>query len=390
MKVSTDSGLNLTSSRVIVLLANTENFLATYKIGVTKKLIELCQKVIWVYPGAINSKVSNLSNRHVEVKLECTRSGIIAIQHYFFYCLKLFVNSQENIHLVSHTVYPNIASMLAYLIVCWKRGHLSIFVSGFGPSRIRNSLKIRLLARGYISLLRYIAEKDNCTIYTLNSHDFNIVQDFKFTRRCLLVRESGVEELDVDLGQRVITKKTSSRVNGRDLNVLYFGRMLLEKGIHEFIEVANICKTLRLPCNFIITGSCDGDNSSSIVVDSRIQDTGLIEVRGVEAYEKSFMDADILLFTSHREGHPLYLLRSMAFGVVPIVYGTAGTDVDVIDGYNGLISPSKSPTGLSSLIYRLVNNREELDRLSLNACEYASTKTQLEADSALAEMLTNY
>ena len=35
----------------------------------------------------------------------------------------------------------------------------------------------------------------------------------------------------------------------------------------------------------------------------------------------------LLIFPSYREGHPLYLLKSMAFGVVPIIYPNPGLSV---------------------------------------------------------------
>ena len=60
-------------------------------------------------------------------------------------------------------------------------------------------------------------------------------------------------------------------------------------------------------------------------------------------YRDFFKKIDILIFQVI-EGHPLYLLKSMAFGVVPIIYPNPGLSVDVIDKYNGIVSSMRTPS----------------------------------------------
>ena len=57
----------------------------------------------------------------------------------------------------------------------------------------------------------------------------------------------------------------------------------------------------------------------------RVEQLSDLELEGVTIeinpdYKEFFKKIDIIIFPSFREGHPMYLFRSMGYGVVPIVY----------------------------------------------------------------------
>ena len=107
------------------------------------------------------------------------------------YCKFVFKdNSKKTI--ISHTVYSNIAAVFTFYLLRFKDLKIIVFVSGFGPSRIRNSLRIRLLGRIYLMILRFISENSNILVVTLNFKDKDLVQDFSNSRRVLLLKEAGI------------------------------------------------------------------------------------------------------------------------------------------------------------------------------------------------------
>ena len=122
------------------------------------------------------------------------------------------------------------------------------------------------------------------------------------------------------------------------LSVGFFGRFLLEKGIDDFAQIVNDANEYDLKYKFLIGGSQDIDNSSSILVSDIFKKYNNVNIYNSPDYRFFFKKIDILIFPSYREGHPLYLLKSMAFGVVPIIYPNPGLSVDVIDKYNGIVS----------------------------------------------------
>ena len=75
----------------------------------------------------------------------------------YFFLLKILLFN-KNVSVISHTVYVNIALIFVRISLPWIKSKQIINVTGFGASRIRNSLRIRVLGRVYLSLLRWASE----------------------------------------------------------------------------------------------------------------------------------------------------------------------------------------------------------------------------------------
>ena len=184
-------------------------------------------------------------------------------------------------------------------------------------SRIRNSLRIRFLGRVYLSLLRWASEDSILRIVTLNFNDLTLIQDFAPRRKVSLLHEAAVSIKEINDGL-VLAKKRKSTIETKKLNVGFFGRFLIEKGFTDFLNVYHKTKILDLNFNFFIAGSLDNKNSSSII-DYELKDYPEIKIFIEPHFSDYFKKIDILIFSSYREGHPLYLLKAMSYGVVPIV-----------------------------------------------------------------------
>ena len=72
-------------------------------------------------------------------------------------------------------------------------------------------------------------------------------------------------------------------------------------------------------------------------------------------YEEIFRDANIAIFPSLREGHPKLVL-AMLFKCIPIASPNPGLDVDIIDGFNGLLASTSSPSSIAAEIVKLYTN----------------------------------
>lgn len=380
------------NKKKVVFLANSFSFLSYYKLTLSRLIAESCS-VTWAFPGPFDkSDISKMSINLDDISiypLKTSRSGLSSFVGYTTFLLRSLISDRPNLF-ISHTVYPNLASLLVFFIVRPSDTKLALFITGFGPSRIRNSLRIRFLGRLYLSLLRITASKfDNIFIYTLNSSDLNQIQDFKTSRNCTLVRESGVTSEDLVNGLNPSRDKLINIRNGYPLRVLFFGRFLLEKGIHDFVVFSNYLKGLSIPLHLKIAGSYDANTSSvSSYWLSSFIDCNSVEVVTDVDYSSVFSSADVLVFPSYREGHPMFLLRAMSFGVVPIVYDVPGSTVDVIHMHNGLVSPSFSPSGLVSSLLLLEQDRSLFADLSANARSYACKNSQLVADRQLYSILS--
>ena len=361
----------------ILITANSLEFLLNYKSSISNKLLKQGYEIYW------NSPINEFSNK----KIGLIPSGIkhnfwtssrkgffVFLRMILSYC-KFVLKSHSKKTIISHTVYSNIAAVFTFYLLRFKNPKIIVFVSGFGPSRIRNSLRIRFLGRIYLMILRFISENSKILVVTLNFKDKNLVQDFSNSRRVLLLKEAGITEDDFNKGKSSFEKKLL-HYDKKVLSVGFFGRFLLEKGIEDFKLIVKDASNFNIEVNFFIGASYDQNNSSSVLVDSLFQKYKNVNIFDYPVYGDFFELIDILLVPSYREGHPLYLLRSMAYGVVPIIYPNPGLSVDIIDNYNGLVAKYVHPRSMLSSLIEVNNNRNLLSRISKNARYYSSLSYQ--------------
>tara|TARA_Y100001968_G_scaffold260234_1_gene247764 strand:- start:556 stop:1722 length:1167 start_codon:yes stop_codon:yes gene_type:complete len=369
-----------------LLASNTLDFLVRYKLNLATRLSEYGFKV---YLGAPNAAKNNQNKVKIKNNIELIkfgedRKGLSAIYNIYRSLLR-FKLKNPNAIIITHTVYLNIIAILILLFSPRNKNKFFIFVSGFGPSLIRKSLKYKLLGNLYISSLRKISDNPKATVVTLNIEDKNLIQDFIPSRKVLLYREGGLTKEELKLNE-----KNFKDIESRTINVGYLGRFLSEKGVIDIINVVEISKQLGLNFNFFLGGNEDLQNKSSYKlnnINAVLNKNASIEIN--PSYASFFKKIDILLFPSYREGHPLYLFRSMAYGVIPITYPNPGNTVDVIHDFNGIITPSSTVTGLLSGLIKLNNNRKRLVEISKNAQNYSKNFSQDKCDDNFIKLIIN-
>ena len=125
------------SMKTFCFVSNSYSFLSSYKSSLSQLLLSTGDRVVWYVPYQELVKSSLSSSYPFPIKSSSnSRSGILSfIQLYFFFIIKL-LSTPSSVY-ISHTVYPNIALMLAVLSVPFHRQSHHVFVSGFGPSRIQ-------------------------------------------------------------------------------------------------------------------------------------------------------------------------------------------------------------------------------------------------------------
>ncbi len=377
----------------ILFTATSLDFLLNYKVGISKNFHKDGNHVTWNVPVEnIDSTSKEKIPKEIGANLWLSpRKGIFVFIKMIFSYSKFIINNNSKITLISHTVYSNLASIIACYLFNKKNLKLVIFVSGFGPARIRNSLRIRLLGRIYLLFLRLISNKKNILVVTLNFKDKNLVQDFSSSRRVMIMKEAGITEDDLKLGNISFIKRKAN-IEKKVLSVGFFGRFLLEKGIDDFKYIVQASKEHNFNFDFLIGGTTDKYNSSSVSASKLFIDFENVKVFDNPKYTDFFSKIDILIFPSYREGHPFYLLRSMAFGVVPLIYPNPGLSTDILDDYNGLVSKYTHPKSIFTNLIRLNKNRKYLLEISENARNYSTLEYQSQTfrDKKISETISNF
>ena len=142
--------------------------------------------------------------------------------------------------------------------------------------------------------------------------------------------------------------------------VLIATRMLWDKGVGEFVAAANIFKTKGLLCRFVLVGSGDDENPSSIPT-HQLQswhDSGVVEWWGKRSDMPQVLNcADVVCLPSnYGEGIPKVLIEAASCAKPIVTTDTPGCREIVIDRQNGLLVPVENSLALADALETLYHD----------------------------------
>jgi glycosyltransferase involved in cell wall biosynthesis len=208
-----------------------------------------------------------------------------------------------------------------------------------------------------------------------NPDDINqfpeLIHDFKGNLH--LIKGSGV-----DLNKFTFEKEISNE----KVRFVLPARMLIDKGITEFIEAARkIKEEVSGKAEFILVGGCDTINLAGIAEEKLREMTDSPYIRWVGFQKDIFRvlkEADVVVLPSYREGLPKSLIEACATGRPVITTDAPGCRECVIDGYNGYLVPVKDIDLLSRRMETLINDGEKRAVMGLNSRKLAEKEFSVE------------
>jgi glycosyltransferase involved in cell wall biosynthesis len=158
------------------------------------------------------------------------------------------------------------------------------------------------------------------------------------------------------------------------ISFIFVGRLLVDKGINEFIQAARIVRLQSKATRFVILGGLDEANPgglSSREVGTLI-DEGLIEHRGhVEDVTSWLKNSSVFVLPSYREGVPRSTQEAMAVGRPVITTDVPGCRETVVEGLNGFIIPPWSPEALAEKMLFFIKNPNQVEEMGLQSFKIA-------------------
>lgn len=138
--------------------------------------------------------------------------------------------------------------------------------------------------------------------------------------------------------------------------VIMIGRLLRQKGIREFVEVARRVKA-RLPkVRFLLVGEEDLDHPDSVTA-NWVQEVGSVEFLGrLSDVRPALADADLMLFPSYREGAPRVVMEAAATGLPVVAFDVPGVRETVLDGQTGYLVPDRDIGELDRRVMQLLQD----------------------------------
>lgn len=175
---------------------------------------------------------------------------------------------------------------------------------------------------------------------------------------------------------------------GENLNFLFIGRLLKEKGIHEFVTAAKLVKKKYPDSRFTVLGAIDKSNLGALS-ESELQDlveTGIIEYPGhVDNIQEWIAKSDIFVLPSYREGVPRSTQEAMAIGRAVITTDVPGCRETVIEGVNGFIVPPWNSERLAEKMIYFIEHPEQIK--IMGDVSYHIAKEKFDADKVNQKLM---
>ena len=212
--------------------------------------------------------------------------------------------------------------------------------------------------------------------FFLSSFLYNLIRDtwliVQNEQNFQMFKKANMRRLSIIRGTGVNIDKFNfnNRHTKNDLPVVILpARLLWDKGVGSFVEVARRLGDRGIQARFALVGKPDPENPSSIS-DQQLQewsDNKIVEVWGhsddmPEVYAKASI---VCLPTRYNEGLPTVLMEAMACGLPVITTDMPGCREVVQHDKNGLLVPCDNPDALENAVIRLINEpntREEFGK----------------------------
>ena len=210
-------------------------------------------------------------------------------------------------------------------------------------------------------------------IWVLSSEFKNKLIAWGFNKDKIIVETTMVD--NTLLENFDINDKSKNIENTKNLNILFLGRVVKEKGIYEAVETFKILNEKFNNIAFTIAG--DGlalINLKNYVKNkniSGIKFTGFISGQNkIDLLTKSH----ILFFPSYNEGMPNAVLEAMAFGMPVITRKVGGLNDFFEHSKMGYYTDSLKPQVFADFLEKIIGNRDLLKNMAIYNYNYAQKK----------------
>lgn len=138
------------------------------------------------------------------------------------------------------------------------------------------------------------------------------------------------------------------------VNVMYFGRLIKDKGVLDIAKIADMVSDCQL-FKFSIVGFVDKKNPSSLskaeLEELKANESiKVITQPGVTILDVD-VDVDVMIFPSRREGLPRTILEAMSMGILCIGYDVPGVRDVIINGTTGFLV--SNPNEAAAILRRI-------------------------------------
>jgi glycosyltransferase involved in cell wall biosynthesis len=330
----------------IVIGLNTAWNLVNFRAGLIRALVAKGYEVIAVAPPDVYvPRLAALGCRFVGLPMDNqgTHPGRDALLLFRF--LRLFWRERPDVYL-GYTVKPNVYGSLA---ARWLGVPVINNIAGLGAVFIKDGWLVRLVRGLYRAAL--VASRK---VFFQNDDDRQLFIASGLVPAPVtdLLPGSGI-----DLARFTVVPLVPHAGTTRKFRFLLIARMLLDKGVAEYVEAARLIRARWPQAECCLLGFVDVQNPAAI---SRAQmdewvKQGFVTYLGVsDDVRAEIVQADCIVLPSYREGTPRTLLEAAAMGRPIITTNAVGCREVVDDGINGYLCQTRNAADLAAKMEQML------------------------------------
>lgn len=326
----------------IAVLVNTTWNAVNFRLGLMKHFQTQGWEVMVIAPE--DEHVDRIKQDGIHYHpIEMDRGGMNPIKDYrYLRELKKKLKHHRPDVVLSFTIKPNIYGALA----CRKfKIPIICNVSGLGTTFLWKGW----MRWAIVGLYRF-AFKNADFIFFQNPEDQSLFKDLVdlSDEQSGLLPGSGVDTQRFHAGPPTFQSTTT---------FLMISRLIIDKGVEEFIEAAETLSKDIENVRFQLLGAFDPDHKRTISEETmeRLRDSGAIDYLGeITDVTTAITSADVIVLPSYREGTPRTLLEGAAMSRPLIATDVPGCREVVEDGVNGYLCAVRDSADLRAKMIQFV------------------------------------
>lgn len=284
------------------------------------------------------------------INLDRSSASIFGMVVLFFKFLRLlWILKPDILHLV--TIKPVLIGGLAARFA--PVGGVVFAISGLGHVFLADGLWGRLRRNLVGAWYKFVLGKEKMCVIFQNPDDKKILSKITHLKdeKTLMIPGSGVN----------LSEYVHEALPPGEITVLMAARLLMTKGVREFVDAAKLLRQSGVKARFWLVGDPDPENPDSVTpqeLDNWFMQKQ-VEFFGYRSDIPELMSqAHIVVLPSYREGLPKVLIEAAACGRAVVTTDVPGCRDAIQDGITGLLVPPKDAVALAQAIKKLIEDPE--------------------------------
>lgn len=346
----------------ILFIVNVDKFFLSHRIDIAYKLIKRNYEVHLACKFTENTKKIKKKGLILH-NLNLSRSGMGIYENLksFFQIFNIIKKIKPDlVHAI--TIKPIIFTGIASYFT--KISSIVFSITGLGFVFLTNGIISQFRKSLIIKLFKICFKHQNCNIIFQNPDDLNFI--IKKTKL-------SIKKTSIIYGSGVFLKKYIHKEKYKNFtNILFASRLLVHKGIREFVKASQILKKKNI--NFIIAGNIDKGNPSSIdkkTLQTWISKNYIKYIGFKKDIKKTIFNSDIVVLPSYGEGFPKILIEAAAAGKPVITTDVSGCRNAIIPGKTGILIKKENYKELVNALDFLIKNKKIRKKMGIEAKKFA-------------------